>query len=591
MAAQARQRLILYLSGRWKRAHDAALGAGDILWRGPDTDEPPGTGPWQVLPRLPRDEAPLLSQYVALWASTGMPAGEDFARALANKHYLYGVLAVAAQIEAVSRLIDEHRPAEVLIFSARPSHEPVPAVGFANSESAAGSRDLIGAIVAGVLEGQMTGCKVRIETLAGDLMMNPRIRRPLMRAATTALVGLSALKLMIGRLSRPAPGRAGVGTMVFVRTREHARHGARVFAGRRDVVALVTPQFTQGGARGILDALGEAMPAAFPSLAATIRALAAALLPSRRSAPGASTAMNCAGFTYRVSLASVQRDLHVTRLYTFQRALISASVRDYPDLRACAGFEVQGPFAWIEGCEPRRRGLSSMTIQSVLVQGRPIPLFPCADRFFADSAPNAGLLAGVGAEAPGRVVYAGPPFLVQPMRAQGPVTRIGFFTQPYEHALAAQVLDRLCETAAQTGAEVVLRLHPRDTAAPYAAVMARHGALCTLSSGEPLSDLIGRLDLCVTRTSSVTKEALASGKMVLNVLISDFDRAISADYLPGEGAAYGGGTIARSLDEIGTRIMAREQLAADSAALAQHLFAGLTLADFLREIDTAESGT
>ncbi|MFN4287844.1 MAG: hypothetical protein ACK4E3_05055 [Brevundimonas sp.] len=591
MAAQARPRLILYLSGRWKRAHADLLRAGDILWRGPDTDAPPGTGPWQVLPRLPRDEAPLLSQYAALWASTGMSAGEDFARALANKHYLYGVLAVAAQLEAVSRLIDEHQPAEVLIFSAGPSHEPVPAVGFANSESATGSRDLIGAIVAGVLEGQITGCKVRIEPLSGDLMMNLRIRRPLMRAATTALVGLSALKLMAGRITRRSVMRDAVRTLVFVRTREHARHCARIFGGQEGVAALITPQFTQGGARGILDALGDAVPAAFPSLAATLKALAAALLPSRRSAPGASAAMTCAGFTCRVSLDSVQRDLHATRLFAFQRALISASLRDYPDLRACAGFEVQGPFAWIEGCEPRRLGLSSMTIQSVLVQGRSIPLFPCSDRFFVDSAPNARLLADVGAEAPGRVVYAGPPFAVRPVQAQATIKRIGFFTQPYEHDLSARVLERLCETAARIGAEVVLRLHPRDTPAPYAAVMARHGGLCTLSQGEPLSDLIARLDLCVTRTSSVTKEALASGKMVLNVLISDFDRAISADYLPGKGAADGGGTIARSLDEIGTRIMAREQLAADSAALAQHLFAGLTLADFLREIDLSESGT
>lgn len=585
MAAQARPRLILYLSGRWKRDHAASLREGDVLWRGPDTDAPSGTGPWQVLPRLPRDEAPLLSQYAALWASSGTVASEDFTRALANQHYLYGVLAVAAQLEAVSSLIARHQPAEVLIFSAGPSREPVPAVGFANSESHRGSRDLIGAIVAGVLCAQLTDREVRLVRLGGDLLMRPFVRRPLMRAASSALVALSALKLMAGRLTRRGIRRNTIRTLVLVRTREHARHCARILSGQQGVAALITPQFTQGGARAIRDALGDSVPAAYPGLAATIRALLVALLPSRRSAMRVGAAMACAGFTFDVRLDSVQRDLAATRLFAFQRALISASLRECASVRRVVGFEVQGPFAWIEGCEPRRLGLSSMTIQSVLVQARRIPLFPCSDRFFVDSAPNARLLADVGAEAPGRVVYAGPPFAVQPVQAQATIRRIGFFTQPYEHDLSAQVLDRLCETAARTGAEVVVRLHPRDTPAPYAAVMARHGGLCTLSQSEPLSDLIARLDLCVTRTSSVTKEALAAGKSVLNVLVSDFDRAISADYLPTGQDAGGTGTIARSLDEIETRIMAGEQLAADSADLARRLFAGLSLADFLREID------
>jgi hypothetical protein len=134
----------------------------------------------------------------------------------------------------------------------------------------------------------------------------------------------------------------------------------------------------------------------------------------------------------------------------------------------------------------------------------------------------------------GSVRYAGSTFNLEGMSGARAAREVGFFTQPYEPMVTLEILRLLCEGVRELGGHVYLKLHPRDDERIYRDIISRfRGVLQPVTSSPDM--LLGQVDLCVTRTSSVAKEAIAAGIPVVLCLWTKMDKSIRADYVRPDG--------------------------------------------------------
>lgn len=524
-------RLVLHLSGAWTKHQDALLEFGDFLWRIPGLSTVSQKDGWQELPRSSHgDNKALLDQYTRLFAGLEDQVSSQPFMSLVNDQFIYSVIPVAAALTEISKLIERFQPRQIVLFHAAARATHIPAAGIVTQESSLGSRDVLGTIVAGSVKTGTSGVPVVSHQLRGDALSRAATRRVALRIVTSMIL-LRFVFRLLKTTARHATGqeRRDLRGLVLVRSAEHARHAARIFSGIRDVGALVTPQFTQGNSEQIRARLEGKILWYVPGTSSLIRSLFVALSPTLSLRKDRIQEITCGLFSFTASLKELEKDHNAVRFYAFQNALLRLSLRAFPSARFTAGFEVQGPFAWIEGCVPRGVGLITQTIQSVLVQKRSLPIFPFSDRFLTDSAPNSVDLADIGALRLGAVDFQGPPFEVRAVREPCQSMVLGFCTQPYETKNNVRITQTLCDVARARGWTVVLRLHPRDEAAQFDSVLKDYPGICSIAKHQLLEDFLDTIDVTITRTSSVTKEAIARGSLCVNVLLSDLDRMVQAD--------------------------------------------------------------
>lgn len=574
-------RLVLHLSGAWTDGQDALLKGGDILYRMPRLSAVSQRDGWQELPQSPQgDIAVLRDQYLGLFAGLeDQLASLPFA-SLINDQFIYSVIPVAAALTEIAGIIERHRPSQILLFHAPERAQHIPATGIATLEKNRGSRDVLGSLIAVSVKAGASGVPVVSHTLRGDALTRGWIRRAALRVASSLILlrfVFRMLRYVRGR--ETAKDRDGIRGLALVRSAEHARHAARVFSGTKDVCALVTPQFTQGSIAEIRTRLEGNLPVFMPKASSLLRSLFCALAPTPRTGLKKTQQITCGPFAFTASLTELERDFNAVRFYVFQHALLRDALRAFPSARFTAGFEVLGAFAWAEGCIPRSAGLTTRTIQPVLVQNCPLPLFPFSDCFLADSVPNYADLADIGGVRLGAVDFQGPPFEVREVRMPRPLMALGYFTQPYETQNNVAIAQTLCRVAKSRGWTVILRLHPREDATQFDQVLERYSGICTIAKAELLEQFVDTVDVSITRSSSVTKEAIARGCACVNILLSDLDQRVQADYIRADGQTLP--HVVTDLEALESRICDPVRLKETSVQLQDRLFNACRFQDFV----------
>ncbi len=579
-------RLVLFLSGKWDAKQSTQLRASDQLFRSPDAilpDEQNGPD-WQTLPRASvKQIAEKCAQYSMLFQGHEDELVQKEFFSLSNNHFIYGVLAVAGQLEKISELIHDCKPSQILVFSAKAPNGHVPAIGFANSESSLGTKDIIGALVAEIVYKQTKSVPVKWHLLKGDPLISDTKRRLFFKCASSLLILTRAIQLLIAGRTKQPLNKGGITHLIFVRTSEQARHAIRLFAGAPNTHAIVTPQFLGGNPSVLLKQLGDnRINAYLPSKRAILLALWGTLFKRRPKYGTEITKIDSADYQFDVGLNVLRQDYQALKLFEFQRLLLKHTLACYSDATVSLGFEIQGPMAWIEGCEPRKASITSRTIQPAVVQIRPLPIFPMSKEFFVDSQPNQQHLNQIGSYKLGNSLYAGTPFRVKPVPNRSKFTKIGYFTQPYEFDSTATILKKLCEYAIQNDAEIRVRLHPRDKGLQLNSILRKYSGHCRIYNEPDMGHFLDDIDLCVTRTSSVTKEALSQGCAVVNVLLTEFDKAMQTDFLAADLASRN--HIAISLDDFDQLLQAPAEISRSSRMLQNQLFGALDFNDFIQRV-------
>ena len=574
-------RLVLHLSGAWTKHQDKLLEDGDILCRMPGLSHVSQNGHWQELPRSPQgDLQALLDQYMGLFERIKDQLPSLPFTGLINDQFIYSVIPVAAALTEIASIIESRRPSQIVLFHATAPAQHIPATGIVTIESSYGSRDVLGTLVAASVRAGISEVPVESHKLRGDPLSRTRIRRAALRIASSLILLRFVFRMLRTTLSLHArQSREGIRGVALVRSAEHARHAARIFSDTQGVCALVTPQFTQGNSETIQSNLEGNLPWCVPGAWSLVRSLLVALSPTRCLQQERVQRITCGPFSFTASLTELERDNNAVRFYAFQNSLLRLSLRAFPSARFTAGFEVQGVFAWIEGCVPRAAGMATRTIQPVLVQKRPLPVFPFSDQYLADSSPNRSDLADIGAVRFGVVDFQGPPFEVRSVKKPRQSMVLGFFTQPYEIENNVGIAQILCEIAKAHGWTVVLRLHPRDDVGQFNTVMRDYPEVCSIPDPEPLESFLDAIDVSVTRTSSVTKEAIARGCPCVCVLLSDLDRTINADYIRVADRFLA--HVVKNLDQMAALICDPAQLNEASVQLQDRLIEGRSFHEFV----------
>ena len=526
-------RLVLHLSGAWTRDQDALLKDCDICYRMPGLPTVSGRDGWQELPRSRQHDIDnLLDQYMGLFSGFENQLSSLPFASLANDQFIYSVIPVATALTEVADIIKCCQPQQIILFHSSIRSLHIPATGVVTLENGNGSHDVLGTIVAASIKASSLSMPVVTHLLRGDALSHALIRRAAMRIASSLILLRFAFKMMRAAFRDVAKfDSRDIRGLVFVRSVEHARHAARIFSGTEGVSALITPQFTQGGIEQILCHLDGKLPAFVPTVSSLVRSTFEALSPQACVGKNQIQQITCGPFSFTASLKELESDFNAVRFYKFQNSLLKHTLKEFPSAEFTSGFEVQGPFAWIEGCVPRSAGLTSRTIQPVLVQKRPLPIFPLSSYFLTDSAPNSNDLSNIGAQCLGVVDFQDPPFEVREIREPRQSMVLGYFTQPYETENNVRIVEALCKIARARGWTVAIRLHPRDEAVQFTSILHDYPELCSIPETVDLEEFLDAIDVSITRTSSTTKEAIARGCACVNILLSRLDQQLDADYI------------------------------------------------------------
>lgn len=535
--ANSDKRLVLYLSGRWKAEYGDAFEDGDELYCAPGFSTYAPDIEWKELSRFPYATSEALAErYSDLLFSNQQDLTRNVENALANAQFYYGVLPMAAQLQDIDRLISEIRPKSVIVISSRTGVRHIPTIGIVTTESNRGSPNLLGSLVANVILEAKLNIPVQRIAARGDALNLSCIRNLALHITTICLMLVAAFRIVVSRIRSCKKVDHDYAALVCLRSAGQAQHAARIFAGASQAAALVIPQFTgRNKLREVELSLSKRVslfrPAASDVLYALLRSIFySASLKGRRSHP--LERLNVGRFSMPIGKGHLLLELGLSRHLVFYKILVERSVSRFGgQLRKLVGFEIKGPIASIEAMAGRTCRLETISIQSVLVQPRPLPIFPWPDCFYADSRATSELIKQTGRRQPGKVTFVGSPHAVVPLKQNPAISSAVFMTQPYESAQTLALLRLLCKAARKFGFRVRIRLHPRDRIDNYARLLITDKDVLEVCRENSLSKAISSADLCITRVSSTAKEALALGTPIMICLCSEVDRAVEADYI------------------------------------------------------------
>jgi hypothetical protein len=111
-------------------------------------------------------------------------------------------------------------------------------------------------------------------------------------------------------------------------------------------------------------------------------------------------------------------------------------------------------------------------------------------------------------------------------RAHAQVSKISYFTQPYEPEVHVEIIEQL--RAQFPGAEVIVKVHPRDDTEIYKKLPE---VKCIASGQRSNAEILAASDLVVSRCSSVLHEALAIGVPYIACTFNEYEKEFSPPYL------------------------------------------------------------
>jgi len=462
--------------------------------------------------------------------------------AFANDLYAYLFRPLFTVVEALKFVIHGNIAKEVLVVHANRKSGSLPITGFATQESPRGSKSLLGAFIAHQLKliSPLAG-RVRFIEVKGDIWCNERFRKLFLSFLDIALHFRFARELFfLRRFSGVIKDNKGEGkkTISFV---VRALHQARFSIGlasriREDINFVIIPQFTQGSGLTVVSALGSLRNSQH-IIVPTLFQLIASWRASKIDADLLKDANDVILYIpwrigehmFSFPISGIATEIGTLRVLLTYRRILGCLLRKTSSFQV-VNFELMGRMAGIDRLAADDANASLTTVQSALIAETKLPVFPFAHRFYVDGPMTMDILRGVGSTERGEVRYGGAVVKLHPITRPKPDGILAYFTQPYEYADTMNILMDLISICYEQKRRLLIKLHPRDVPASYR-WLSKHASIVDIISRDiPADSVIKQADICLTRTSSVTKEALAFGRPVILCQWSELDRSIVADY-------------------------------------------------------------
>jgi len=192
-------------------------------------------------------------------------------------------------------------------------------------------------------------------------------------------------------------------------------------------------------------------------------------------------------------------------------------------------FSLKGRYAIFEKNVADLAAISIASIQTANLDASKSYDFPVND-FYCDSRISYKL-GMKGFSSSGQLLYEGCPFRVKKLSIVKKISKITFFTQPYEFDINLAIIKFLVKWSKKNDVSCVIKLHPRDDRAKYSSLEEGGQGAPTFSSSGTGKQAIEMTDVCITRTSAIGLEALALGVPSLYCLFSSYDHSVKYGYL------------------------------------------------------------
>jgi hypothetical protein len=577
-------RIVFYLSGPWSSSFLPLLNEKDILLCAPGL-KPQGPRKFKELSSVLTDQS--AERDIASWL-TSINSGGDFPRArelvdcFLNDFYSYSLKPLLALLIELKGQIEKFEPVEVLVITAKSSGQGLPMYGFQTSESLRGSPYLLNSRLAKYLQLSFPAVEFKFHYTKGDFFCNEKCRSLLIGGANLVFGVAFAVKVLwFSRFVTQREGKS-CGNVVVARTGQQLSFANQIFVGS-DVALAIFPQISQGIFRGWGDAAAEARPGVV-KLGVSFKSMQKARAQSRAdvaelmnfSRQSNTEVLRIKGLDFLVNLADISREICLVSSVLLYKNML-AEVLLANGATRLVNFELVGRMAGLEALAARKNKISSCSIQTALISAAPHPIFPYSDRFYVDSASTLPMILKNGSKKLGDVLYAGAPYLVSSTRGFRQLKKIAFFTQPYEYQVTKEIISLLCRLLRAENGILSLRVHPRDRRERYFDLMENFPDVLKWDDNNRSAETIKEQDLCVTRTSSVAKEAIAMGSPILLCLWTSFDRSVKADYIvdfeeKNKYCSYGDEDLPFVLKDF-------TGLATSGEKLASVMFAGKTMTD------------
>jgi hypothetical protein len=367
-----------------------------------------------------------------------------------------------------------------------------------------------------------------------DLMGNQWVRRAALPVATLGFAGrylVRTVKAAAIVRNRGATVNKESATLVIARAPHQQRFAASI-ASRIDARCLVLPSFTQGDMSSdseMIAALPNVISLRPRDVVASMYSAALCVVTPPQPVP----ARECTE-QWRIVFPSLVTEmaLEIRRfpLLLASEHLIDRALTRSPSVRSLVTFELIGREAGLLRLASRRHAVRVVAVQTVAVQGSPLPILPFADVLLTSSIGARDLLASVGTYSHGTVQFGGSPIF--PVAAQ-PEKRsrvIAYFTQPYDFDTTADLLTDLYDIRQElTNVQFVIKLHPRDSPKNYSG--SARGLIQEFRTVATVEGIFCLSPLVVARTSSVLSEAALRGLVTCAVPRGEVDRRMGMEYL------------------------------------------------------------
>ncbi len=475
-------------------------------------------------------------------SQTDWRGAEGIVDAYANDLYAYLFRPLFTVVEALQFVIHGNIEKEVLVVHANRKSGSLPITGFTTLESPRGSKSLLGAFIAHQLRLiSPLANRVRFIEVKGDIWCNERFRKLFLSFLDVALhLRLARELFLLRRFSgaiRDNKGKGG-GALSFV---VRALHQVRFSIGlasriEGNINFIIIPQFTQGSALRVVSELGS-LGKNQHIIAPTLFELIASWRSSKidvgllKDANGVILDLPWKIDEHMVSfsISGIATEIGTLRVLLTYRRMLGWLMRKASSYQM-VNFELVGRMAGIDRLAADDANASLTTVQTALIADIKLPVFPFAHRFYVDGPMTMDTLRGVGSIGRGEVRYGGAVVKLHPMTPQKPDGILAYFTQPYEYADTMNILKDLISICYEQKRRLLIKLHPRDAPASYTWI-SKHASIVNIISRDiPADSVIKQADICLTRTSSVAKEALAFGRPVILCQWSDLDRSTVTDF-------------------------------------------------------------
>lgn len=526
-------RVIVHLSG--KIGKPFRILPGDILYHVEGMGRNRVIEGSRVLPPVDQYiEKELCQNYVsALLESSGNNDQINYSKSFFNDYYSYSVRPVFLIMLAIKLVFAEHQDKELIVLSAPTTCKIIPLFGFKTSESKRGSKDLLGSIVAEQMKNNRVFGEVCFEEAKGDLLCKENYRKGFLKVANFVFTLLFLLKVTV--LSFGRARRRSVTSALLYRNLHQARFASKISLADQNFSLLFIPQLTHGGIISALK-LNNYCKESRCSVKISVKDIIRSVNVSRTSSKNLACTIGKDGFTSYIYLEELTLPVRMSWLVSEIMAMsivslysaLLSQILGRINAERLVNFELVGRMAGVEAMCAREQGVRVKTIQTALISSRPHPIFPYCDRFFTDSEATHTMLEGIGVIADGVVEFEGSVYDVQQVRYSDRLSKIVFYTQPYDPEVTSSIISELLQWQERVKGELIIKLHPRDSKSEYKGLDIEH---LIADEHQTLDYLFHWADLTVTRTSSVAKESLSSGCPIQLCLWSDSDRALRSDYI------------------------------------------------------------